>query len=129
MAPRTRTTTRAKTIFSHGKHIEVVEIVPSKRKRGPRINKDGFALVPLEWAAEVAKAAPKIPVMLLVLLAYSAWREKGPTFALTSDLTRQYGVSRWAKARALAKLEAAGKIKVERPQNQAPIITLIDSPW
>jgi hypothetical protein len=69
------------------------------------------------------------PAMLLVLFAYSAWKEKGPTFVLTSELTRQYGVSRWAKARALAQLEAAGKIKVERYRNRAPIITLIDSPW
>jgi hypothetical protein len=122
-------TARARTVFSHGQYIEVEEIAPPKRKRGLRVKKDAFAQVPLAWAADVVKAAPKIPAMLLVLFAYAAWKEKGPTFMLTTELTRQYGVSRWAKARALARLEAAGKIKVKRYRNRAPIVTLIGDPW
>ena len=43
-----------RTIFSHGKFMEVISADPAPHNA--RNKKNGFALVPLEWTADVAKA-------------------------------------------------------------------------
>jgi hypothetical protein len=86
--------------------------------------KDVFAMVPLAWAAEIAEEADMSSYMIFTLLAYLAWKAKGPTFTLSNDILKQYGISRWAKYRALARLERAGAISVRCDLGKAAVVTL-----
>jgi hypothetical protein len=119
---------RVRTIFSHGKFIEVVSADTAPPMREPRSKKDGFALVPLGWMADVTKATGTLDAMLLVLLVYMAWKTKSATFPLSNELLARYGVSRWVKYRTLARLEKAGKLKIQRRGKQALVITLSGGP-
>ena len=53
---------RVRTIFSHGKYMKVVSADTTPPMCTPRGKKDGFALAPLGWTADTAKAlnAPDI---------------------------------------------------------------------
>jgi len=53
--------------------------------------------------------------------------EECTTFGLSNTALARYGVSRETKRRALAKLEAAGLIKVERRPGRATIVTLLNT--
>jgi hypothetical protein len=119
---------RVRTIFSHGRYMEVVSSDPDPPARKSRNKKEGFALVPLDWAADVAKAMGAPGYMVFTLLAYLAWKAKSSTFILSNDRLKQYGVSREVKCRALARLERAGVIRVERRGRHAPIVTLLIEP-
>jgi hypothetical protein len=94
-----------------------------------RSEKERFAMVPLAWAADIAKATGDSGAMILLLLAYLAWKERGPTFALSNEIATKYGISRWGKYRALARLEKAGKIRIQRRSGQALSVTLLSGFW
>ena len=53
--------------------------------------------------------------------------EQKHTVSLSNAALARYGVSRETKRRALAKLEAAGLIKVERRPGRATIVTLLNT--
>ena len=120
-------------VWSHGKWIEVGYIddqppIKARVEERRRRRKGAFAMVPLQWAADMAKATQTPGALIWILLIYKAWKTKSTVFPLTNDLLRQYGVHRETKRRVLAKLEASGLIKVERRNRQAPIITLLLKP-
>jgi hypothetical protein len=96
--------------------------------REARDKADDFARVPLKWAAEVAKATNSPGYMVFVLLAYLTWKNKGRAFVLSNDRLSRYGVSREVKYRALARLENAGVIRVQRRGRRAPLVTLLIDP-
>jgi hypothetical protein len=112
-----------RVVRSHGKDVDVDRPTTKTRDRA-----NDFALVPLAWAADVAKAANSPSAMVLVLLAYLAWKTKNPTFVLSNDRLKRYGVKRGVKHRVLARLEKAGIIKIVRSGRQAPLITLLIDP-
>jgi hypothetical protein len=119
---------RVRTIFSHGKYIEVVSAdsdPPTLKSRGKN---DGFAMVPLDWAADVAEAMRAPGYMVFTLLAYLAWKTKSSTFVLSNVYLKRYGVDRDAKRRALARLEKAKVIRIERDGHHAPVVTLLVEP-
>jgi hypothetical protein len=118
---------RVRTIFSHGKYMEVVGADPDQPARKSR-GKKVFALVPLNWAADVTKAARTPSYMVFTLLAYLAWKTKSSTFVLSNDYLRRYGVDREAKRRALARLVKAGVIRIDHRGRHAPIVTLLIDP-
>jgi hypothetical protein len=69
-------------VVRHGKRIAVVDMESPKSERKARKErnmKDAFALVPLAWAANIAKAADAPDYMIFTLLAYLAWKAKSPT--------------------------------------------------
>ncbi len=109
-----------------GKWIEVKTLdipgTPAKAKR--RRQKGPFAIVPLRYAEEAAKAnSPAIIVFTRLL--YLSWKEKSATVALSND-----GVSRKAKDRVLRNFEAAGLVRVERGNGRSPQVTLLCwRPW
>jgi hypothetical protein len=117
---------RVRTIFSHGKYMDVVSTDSDPPKS--RGKKDGFAIVPLDWAADVTGAMGAPGYMVLTLLAYLAWKTKSSTFVLSNDYLKRYGVGRDAKRRALARLEKAGVIRIERDGHHAPVVTLLIEP-
>jgi hypothetical protein len=59
------------------------------------------------------------------VLFYVAWKTKDRTFPLSNELCARYGVSRWAKYRALARLKKAGMIATQRLGHQAMTVTLL----
>ena len=101
---------------------------PTPPARKPRGKKNDFALVPLDWAADVTEAMNTPGYMVFTLLAYLAWKTKSSTFVLSNDYLKLYGVDRDAKRRALARLEKAGVIRIERHGRHAPIVTLLIEP-
>jgi hypothetical protein len=58
-------------------------------------------------------------------LLHLAWRTKSPTFPVPNGQLEQHGVSRYAKYRALARLERAGLITVDRRVRKTLIVTLV----
>jgi hypothetical protein len=119
---------RVRTIFSHGKYVEVVSADPTPPARRPRGKMNTFAMVPLDWAADVTEAMNAPGYMVFTLLAYLAWKTKSSTFVLSNDYLKLYGVDRDAKRRALGRLEKAGVIRIERHGRHAPIVTLLIEP-
>jgi hypothetical protein len=116
-------------VRSHGKLIRVSTLNPNPANKGPRQQKqqkhtDRFVKVPLTWAERCAKATGTGQAYVWIWLLHRSWEEKSKTFPLPNGRLHQVGVSRDVKRRALAKLEAAGLIKVERPLCKTPIVTL-----
>ena len=119
---------RARTIFSHGKYMEVISADRTRPGRKLSGKQNDFAMVPLGWAADVTKAMNAPGYMVFTLLAYLAWKTKSSTFVLSNDYLKRYGVDRDAKHRALVRLEKAGVILIERHGRHAPIVTLLIEP-
>lgn len=110
-----------------GRWVEVKGVdvpgVPAKARR--RRQEEPFAMVPLRWAEEAAKAgAPAI--IVFVRLIYLSWKTKSPTVTLSNC----DGVSRGAKDRVLRNFEAAELIRVERRNGRSPRVTILRwRPW
>ena len=96
---------------------------PSRHEKGKK-----FVVISLDEAAEFAKAARTPGAMVWLLLFYMAWKEKSRTFTLSSELLARYGVNRWAKHRALARLAREGKIDISQSGHQSVVVTLRSQP-
>ena len=82
-------------------------------------------MVPL-WLAEQAFKAGRTPkAFVCIWLLHLAWKARAKTFTLPHGALRQKGVSREMKRRALAELEQAGLIKVERNGTKPVTVTLL----
>jgi hypothetical protein len=115
-------------VTRHGKRIAVVDMdqpKPKSARSSRRAIRDGFAIVPLAQAADVAKATDTPSYMVFTLLFYLAWKTKSSTFTLSNDCLKQFGVNRWAKYWALGQLEKAGIISVGRDPGKATVVTLL----
>jgi len=88
---------------------------------------DLFAKMPLTWSAVGTEALGSRQSFILVWLQYLAWKHKNLTFPVSNVPLARYGINRWMKYRALAKLEAAGLIKVEYGPGRATIVTLLNT--
>ena len=100
------------------------EKVPPAPRQRPK--KPPFAPVPLDEAAPYFRAIDGgSGAVVVVLLFYVAWKTKDRTFPLSNELCARYGVSRWAKYRALARLKNAGMIATQRLGHQAMTVTLL----
>jgi hypothetical protein len=84
---------------------------------------DRFAMVPIWWVEQAAKATNTPRALMLVWLLYLAWETKSNTFRLTNVQLR--GVHRNTKYKMLLELEAAGLIQVSREGKKAPLVTLL----
>ena len=113
-------------VTRQGRRIEVEAIESGATPKTRRHRTDSFAKVPLGWAAAAAKATKTPRAMVWVLLQHIAWQNNRATFPVSNGALAKYGVSREVKRRALAALEAASLIRVERQHGRAPIVTLID---
>jgi hypothetical protein len=120
-------------VMAYGNRIlvEDLEDLPDAKvqttKRARRQN-EAFAMVPLQWAADAAKATRTQGALVWIVLLYTAWKTKNQTFPLPNTLLTKYGVRRDTKTRILRALEAAGRIKVNRKSGRAINVTLIVSP-
>ena len=99
--------------------------IPAPVKIKTRTSKtaDRFAMVPIWWVEQAAKATNTPRTLMLVWLLYLAWKTGSNTFPLTNVGLRE--VHRNTKYKMLRELEAAGLIQVRREGNKAPIVTLL----
>jgi hypothetical protein len=93
--------------------------VPNKAK------KDTFVQVPLWWAEQAAQATRTPQALVWLWLLHLSWQEHSLTFKLPNGRLAVRGVSRFAKTRALHRLEAAGLIQVSRERGKSPKVTLL----
>jgi hypothetical protein len=117
--------THPRWVTAHGKQILVETLeTPSMNALEPKKHEQ-FVKLPLQWAADAAKATGTRSAMVWILLLHTAWKTKGTTFPLSNVMLARYGVSREMKRRVLKKLEASGRIKIERRLKRNPIVTLL----
>jgi hypothetical protein len=83
-----------------------------------------YAPVPLEEAANLHRALRGSNGMIVELLFYMVWKTKDRTFPLSNELCARYGVTKWAKRRALARLEKAGLVEIQQTGHRAAVVTL-----
>ena len=112
-------------VTAHGKQILVETLETPIMKVGEASKQQQFVKVPLQWAADAAKATGTRGAMVWILLLHMAWKTKSTTFPLSNVMLARYGVGREMKRRALEKLEASGQIKIERRWKRSPIVTLL----
>ena len=96
---------------------------PDKNRTFARKTADQFAMVPIWWVEQAAKATNTPRTLMLVWLLYLAWKTGSKTFPLTNVQLR--GVHRNTKYKMLRELEAAGLIQVSREGKKAPLVTLL----
>jgi hypothetical protein len=87
--------------------------------------KDSFVKVPLWWIEQATRATKSPQAFVCVWLLHQAWKARSMTFPLPNVRLTKQGVDRRAKRRALANLEAAGLITVEREDGKTPVVTLL----
>ena|ERR1700724_3745625 len=105
---------------------------PSRRRRRGRATatkvnpkKETFVKVPLWWIERATYATRAPQAFVCVWLLHLAWKTKSTTFPVPNGLLEARGVDRRMKRRALAALEAAGMITVDRRDSKTPIVTLV----
>jgi hypothetical protein len=110
-------------VTAHGRRIEVEEVVipglekksrPSSGERFARLTKERLKLL-----SGLSVSAIYVYCHLLMI----NWQKLRKPVKLTNAALAEIGVSPDAKLRALAQLEYAGLVKVERGGHQAPIVT------
>lgn len=99
--------------------------LPPRAKRRRKANKDAYVMVPLWWLEQATKATRSPQTFVAVWLLYLSWKAKSPTFPVPNSQLEGRGADRQAKRRALASLEAAGLITVDRRDRKTPVVTLL----
>ena len=112
-------------VVRNGRKIAVETIEVKGLSLPKRRHMKAFAMMPLAEAASMFEAMRQPRAMVATVLCYQAWRARGKPFALANKLLAKYGVHRNTKYRALAELEAAGLIRVERWGKRALRITML----
>jgi hypothetical protein len=92
---------------------------PSRQAKGVK-----FIAIAIDDAAEFAKAAGTPSAMVWLMLYYLAWKTKKRTFELSNQMLVPYGVTRWTKDRALARLVREGKIEIMQRGHQSVTVRL-----
>jgi len=112
-------------VTTHGKRILIETLETPGMQAREAMKQQQFVKLPLQWAADAAKATGTRGAMVWILLLHMAWKTKSTTFPLSNIMLARYGVSREMKRRVLEKLEASGRIKIERRWKRNPIVTLL----
>jgi hypothetical protein len=112
-------------VTTHGKRILIETLETPGMQAREAMKQQQFVKLPLQWAADAAKATGTRGAMVWILLLHMAWKTKSTTFPLSNIMLARYGVSREMKRRVLEKLEASGRVKIERRWKRNPIVTLL----
>lgn len=82
--------------------------------------------IPGDWLGRAAQMSGR-SLHLGLAIWHLAFLEQTPTVSLTKRIRKRLGVEdKDAARRALAKLESAGLIRVERNSGRAPRVTILD---
>lgn len=82
--------------------------------------------VPLDWLCEAARL-PGRSLHVGLAIWYAAGLNRSASVPLSNVAGHKFGLDRNSKYRALAWLEGAGLIKVERKLGRAPIVTIVSA--
>ena len=101
------------------------EQVQATTKTPRRIEKrrQQFTMLPGSWYDKLSGATGTTCRVAWYLL-HLHWKGKGAPIKLANGMLKCDGVTRWAKARALADLEKRGLIVVDRRAKRSPIVRL-----
>ena len=83
--------------------------------------------IPKPWIIAAAQAPGSKTLAVGLALWFLSGLEQNRTFRLRSSIVREFSVCRSTCYRALAALEAAGLITVERSQGRGPKITILEA--
>jgi hypothetical protein len=108
--------------------VDTLLLLELKRKRAERERRGTFALGPidLDWACACDRAYPGALLLALGIRAYAKMR--GSSTPVGNTLGAQLQLDPRKRRRALAGLEAAGLVLVERRPNRVPRATLATWP-
>ena len=81
--------------------------------------------VPMKWLAIAARQKGKA-LHVAIVIWQQAGMKKSSTVSLPNKQLKEFGVDRFAKARALKELSKVGLITVERHPGRSPVITIKD---
>ena len=99
-----------------------------RKVRPPRhVKGEGFLKgpIPLDWL-EIAALLPGKSLHAGIALWYAAGLTRSGSIPLSNLSGHRFGCDRNAKYRALAWLEGAGLVKVDRKLGRAPMVTLLE---
>jgi hypothetical protein len=82
-------------------------------------------MVPWWWIRRLKGARFPASHMVGYLILYEYWKTGGQSIPVSTIALRAFGVSRWAKWRALGELERLGLIRVQRAPRRAPLVTVV----
>ena len=102
--------------------LERAKWVALKKKDKSGSKSRPFIMVPMAWLERLRSCRSRAVYMLTLHLLHREFQEKGKPFPLGNDALAEGGVSRFAKRRALLKLEELGLISVERRSRKSPRI-------
>jgi hypothetical protein len=97
----------------------------SAPRRRNKAHKETFVKVPLWWFEQATRATKTPQAFVAVWLLHRSWKAKSTTFPVSNSHLGERGADRRIKRRALANLEKAGLITIERRNGRAPRVTLI----
>ena len=83
--------------------------------------------IPLDWLTRAAHLPGKSPLAVALAIRFESGRQRdSATVKVTNPLVAKFGVSRKAKYSALAALEGAGLIVLDRRPKRSPLATIIE---
>lgn len=95
---------------------------PPRHRPGERFLKGP---IPLGWLIRAA-GLPGKALQVALAIWYRAGVERTGSITLTTTLTQTFNVDRYAKRRALAALEKAKLVTVQRTDGRNPQVTILD---
>src|SRR3954454_5911626 len=83
--------------------------------------------LPLDWGAKAARAGHRHALPVLLALRYKTDTLRQPWVKPPAAVLRLLGVDKDARSRAIAALERAGLVQVQRRRGRPPLVRLV--PW
>lgn len=81
--------------------------------------------IPLKWICEATRL-PGQTWNVATAIWYLVGLNNSPTIKLTQTVLNQFGITRYAKYRALNELEATGLIKIDSSHGKNPVVTVLE---
>jgi hypothetical protein len=101
----------------------VVERLVAPRRIAKR--RQQFVLVPLAAADALGKACRDKIWPLYLHLVHETWKANGKPVKIANGFLVMLGIDRFAKNRALKKLEKLGLVRVEWRVRRSPLVTVL----
>jgi len=84
--------------------------------------------IPVAWLARAYRAGAGAGMVIGAALWFQSGMRLNRTVRLTNKEVERWGLSRQSKWKALAALEKAGLVKVDRRRSTSPMITILVDP-
>ena len=112
------------TLIKTKSRIKLKKSPPPRHRPGEHFIKGP---IPLKWLIQASKLPGKA-LHVSVVIWYRAGLENNRTIKLSNINLKAFGLTRYAKKRALIYLETAGLIAVIRHTGRAPVVTILEGP-